>query len=207
MRIGIFSKLVSKIGDLFGGNKPNKVNVDMGSPFSDAALNPPPDIAHIFDEATDGLGWLRGTFQYHYMIVVDSPYAAYTEFGAGSKSELPGNDGPRDIYPRFAKALWWDDGWLEAPIAKVGPPITRQNPGSRAQPFLRPAIEMNGKQFIAKMSVLGGLGAAGKMTEQTARDIVADAKSLAPVDTGDLKDSIFYTQSMEGVYNIMQSDW
>ncbi len=85
------------------------------------------------------------------------------------------------------------------------------HPGMRAQPFLKPAIA-NGRKFLRQLGakqfakyVNQGMSykeAAGQVMFVTATIVQVAAQKLAPVDTGRLKNSIYFTGRGEFKYVI-----
>ncbi|MFH9368072.1 HK97-gp10 family putative phage morphogenesis protein [Streptomyces anulatus] len=73
-----------------------------------------------------------------YVVGTNVNYAAAVEYGTA----------PHVIVPKNGKALYWPGA--RHPVAKVN------HPGTRAQPFMRPAIEMTDIFFRANLSQIRG---------------------------------------------------
>jgi HK97 gp10 family phage protein len=73
-----------------------------------------------------------------YVVGTNVNYAAAVEYGTA----------PHRIYPRNKKALYWPGA--RHPVAYV------DHPGTRAQPFMRPAVEMAEIFFKANMARIRG---------------------------------------------------
>jgi hypothetical protein len=103
--------------------------------------------------------------------------------------------GPRNIYPRVKRALWWPG--LSHPIPMVGPPVTRVHPGYKGNQYLYEATD-------ARLGEIGHLAEAGvavicETGAGTVKDLVvrpaagavlAEAQSRVNVKSGALKRSL-----------------
>jgi len=101
-------------------------------------------------------------------------YGVHQEFGAG----------PHEIRPREAKALYWPGA--EHPVAVV------HHPGNPPHPFMTPAVEGVRDELIQGMRqvVERQTMTADRFVETVARHAQALARQYAPVDSGQLRNSI-----------------